>query len=122
MNMEYYDQIQEPVAHINKRISQIPEVAVVLGSGLGNFSESIDVQLELSYAELPHFPPATVKGHDGKLIFGLFKDVPIVAQAGRYHFYEGYGNISPCSLSQLKSLIEYYTVKPVYNMLAIMPL
>ena len=88
--MEYYDQIQEAVAHINKSISQPPEVAVVLGSGLGNFSESIEVQFEMSYAELPHFPPATVKGHDGKLIFGLFKDVPIVAQSGRYHFYEGY--------------------------------
>jgi purine-nucleoside phosphorylase len=61
-----------------------------LGSGLGNFVQEIQTTHEISYEDIPHFPVATVKGHHGKLIFGNIAGRPIVAMAGRFHFYEGY--------------------------------
>ena len=66
------------------------KIGVVLGSGLGNFVEAIDVAHEIPYEEIPHFPVSTVEGHHGKLIFGTIGGKPIIAMAGRFHFYEGY--------------------------------
>ena len=67
-----------------------PEVALVLGSGLGGFAENIKVEAEVPYSEIPGFPVSTVPGHDGKFIFGYLDDVKIVCMKGRVHFYEGY--------------------------------
>lgn len=67
-----------------------PEVALVLGSGLGGFAENIQVEAEVPYSEIPGFPVSTVPGHDGKFIFGYLDDVKIVCMKGRVHFYEGY--------------------------------
>ncbi len=90
--MSYYDQIIESTEYLKKRIEakHLPEVAVVLGSGLGTFTEKIEISHRIPYSAIPHFPPATVKGHEGALIFGTIEGKKIVAQAGRYHFYEGY--------------------------------
>lgn len=88
--MTYYDQIIESRDFIRGAVSFEPETAVVLGSGLGTLVEKIDIVKRIPYEDIPHFPPATVKGHDGALIFGFLEEKPIVAQAGRYHFYEGY--------------------------------
>lgn len=66
------------------------KVSVVLGSGLGNFVQELKVENEIPYEQIPHFPVSTVKGHQGKLIFGSIAGVPIMAMAGRFHFYEGY--------------------------------
>ena len=68
----------------------MPETGIVLGSGLGNFTDEIDIELEIPYSHIPHFPVSTVKGHSGKLIFGELGGKKIVAMAGRFHFYEGY--------------------------------
>lgn len=65
-------------------------IGVVLGSGLGNFVQEIEVQNEIEYDSIPHFPVSTVEGHHGKLIFGSIAGKPIIAMAGRFHFYEGY--------------------------------
>ncbi len=67
-----------------------PEVAIVLGSGLGNFAGKIAVEKEVPYTEVPHFPVSTVKGHSGKLIFGEVAGKKVVAMSGRFHYYEGY--------------------------------
>lgn len=83
-------QIQETVRFIQNVYKHSPEVGVVLGSGLGNFSREIQVELEIPYADIPHFPVSTVKGHQGKLVFGFMEGKRIVAMAGRFHFYEGY--------------------------------
>jgi purine-nucleoside phosphorylase len=66
------------------------KVGVVLGSGLGNFIDKIKVEHEIPYETIPHFPVSTVEGHHGKLIFGTIDAKPIIAMAGRFHFYEGY--------------------------------
>lgn len=67
-----------------------PKVAVVLGSGLGNFARTVDVKAELPYNEIEGFPVSTVPGHAGKFIFGYINEVPVVLMQGRVHYYEGY--------------------------------
>jgi purine-nucleoside phosphorylase len=83
-------QIEETVRYIQSVYKHTPEVGVILGSGLGNFSKEIDVDVEIPYTDIPHFPVSTVKGHQGKLVFGTMEGKKIVAMAGRFHFYEGY--------------------------------
>ena len=68
----------------------VPKVAIVLGSGLGDFAETIRVEYELPYGEITGFPVSTVPGHAGKFIFGYVGDVPVVCMKGRVHYYEGY--------------------------------
>ena len=68
----------------------MPKVAVVLGSGLGDYAKEIQVDYELSYGELEDFPVSTVPGHEGKFIFGYVGEVPVVCMKGRVHYYEGY--------------------------------
>lgn len=88
--MTYYDKILESTAFISQRIDSTPDVAIVLGTGLGSLVESINVSHKILYKDIPNFPPATVKGHEGALLIGTLEGKPIIAQAGRYHFYEGY--------------------------------
>ena len=67
-----------------------PEIALVLGSGLGDYAQGIDVVCELDYHDIEGFPVSTVPGHQGKYIFGYVGDVPVVCMQGRVHYYEGY--------------------------------
>ena len=67
-----------------------PEVAIILGSGLGAALDGMRRDAELSYGEIPGFPPPTVPGHSGRLAIGRFADVPVAAFLGRVHFYEGH--------------------------------
>jgi purine-nucleoside phosphorylase len=83
-------QLIETTAYIKLKYIAEPTIGVVLGSGLGNFIEEIQVDVEISYSDLPHFPLSTVKGHTGKLIFGRMHGKNIVVMAGRFHYYEGY--------------------------------
>ncbi|MDE7358365.1 MAG: purine-nucleoside phosphorylase [Lachnospiraceae bacterium] len=73
-----------------QKIDFEPRVAVVLGSGLGNFAKVVDVKAELPYSEIEGFPVSTVPGHAGKFIFGYINEVPVVLMQGRVHYYEGY--------------------------------
>lgn len=88
--MTVTEQIRETVEYIKSCYALTPEVGVILGSGLGNFSSEIEIEKEIPYGEIPHFPISTVKGHQGKMIFGMMEGKRIVAMAGRFHFYEGY--------------------------------
>ncbi len=73
----------------DKGISK-PEIGIVLGTGLGNLAERIDVDIEVPYSEIPGFPEATVEFHAGKLIYGKIEGKQVLAMKGRYHYYEGY--------------------------------
>jgi purine-nucleoside phosphorylase len=88
--MKIYDQVQEATAFLQPYNTAGATIGVVLGSGLGNFVGEIQIVKEISYQEIPHFPVSTVEGHGGKLIFGTIAGKPIIAMAGRFHFYEGY--------------------------------
>jgi len=83
-------QLEEATRFIKKIYPYEPQAGIVLGSGIGNLIREIEVEKEIEYANIPHFPVATVKGHSGKLIFGSIKGKRIVAMAGRFHYYEGY--------------------------------
>ncbi len=90
MSKSHYQQITESTEYIKSVINELPEIAVVLGTGLGNFANQIDIECSISYKDIPHFPPATVKGHAGELIYGSLNGKKVIAQSGRYHYYEGY--------------------------------
>jgi purine-nucleoside phosphorylase len=78
------------VKAIREKTDFVPKVALVLGSGLGNYAQNIKIEKEISYREIPGFPVSTVPGHDGKFIFGYVGDTPVVCMKGRVHYYEGY--------------------------------
>lgn len=84
------EKVSEAVAAIRSRSPLQPRIGVVLGSGLGNFKQSIRIECEIPYGEIPHFPVSTVKGHGGSLILGHVGERPVVAMSGRFHYYEGY--------------------------------
>jgi len=88
--MNHYDKITEAANFLEQYKLNNTVVGVVLGSGLGNFVQEIQVHKEIEYDNIPHFPVSTVEGHHGKLIFGTIAGKPIIAMAGRFHFYEGY--------------------------------
>nr|WP_315191099.1 purine-nucleoside phosphorylase [uncultured Flavobacterium sp.] len=85
-----WDKVQETVSYIKSKINSDPEYGVILGSGLGSFTEEMKVEFTLPYNEIPNFPVSTVQGHKGALVFGTIKDKKVVAMQGRFHFYEGY--------------------------------
>jgi purine-nucleoside phosphorylase len=85
-----WEQVQETVNYINEKINFTPEYGVILGSGLGSFTDEMKVEYTLPYNEIPNFPISTVQGHKGALVFGTIGDKKVVAMQGRFHFYEGY--------------------------------
>jgi len=82
--------IDKAVAAIRERTDFAPEVAIILGSGLGPLAEEIDKVAEIPYGEIPGFPVSTAPGHEGRLIFGRLAGRPVLAYKGRVHYYEGY--------------------------------
>jgi purine-nucleoside phosphorylase len=82
--------IKETAAFIKKNYAVRPQTGIVLGSGLGNLVNEINIDAEIPYEEIPHFPVSTVEGHHGKLIFGSIGNKKVVCMSGRFHFYEGY--------------------------------
>lgn len=85
-----YEKLLKCYECYKSKIDFEPKVAIVLGSGLGNFAKVVDVKAELPYSEIEGFPVSTVPGHAGKFIFGYIKEVPVVLMQGRVHYYEGY--------------------------------
>lgn len=93
MNNAYqsqYERVTKCLEIIRSKTDFVPKVAVVLGSGLGDFAEEIDIKATVNYSEIEGFPQSTVPGHKGRFVFGYINDVPVVAMQGRVHFYEGY--------------------------------
>lgn len=85
-----WEQVQETVSFIQSKFSFTPEYGVILGSGLGNFTDDIQIEYSLPYSEIPNFPISTVQGHKGALVFGTIGPKKVVAMQGRFHYYEGY--------------------------------
>ena len=84
------EQIKQTADFIKSKVSQMPQTAIILGTGLGELVNHIDITEELNYQDIPNFPISTVEGHSGKLIFGQLGKKRVMAMQGRFHFYEGY--------------------------------
>lgn len=89
-HVSIYEKLQNCLKCVRSKTDFIPKVAIVLGSGLGNYAAQIDVVCEIPYSEIEGFPVSTVPGHAGKFIFGYIDQVPVVCMKGRVHYYEGY--------------------------------
>ncbi len=85
-----WELVQETVNYIKNKTNFTPEYGVILGSGLGSFTDDISIEFTLPYHEIPNFPISTVEGHKGALVFGTIGDKKVVAMQGRFHYYEGY--------------------------------
>lgn len=82
--------INETVAFIQSKVDFVPEVGIILGTGLGGLVNEIELKYTLDYTDIPNFPVSTVEGHSGRLIFGILGGKKVVAMQGRFHYYEGY--------------------------------
>lgn len=87
---ENYEKLMKCYECVQKKISFKPELALILGSGLGNYADTMEVVETLDYHDIEGFPVSTVPGHKGRFVFGYAGGVSIVAMQGRVHFYEGY--------------------------------
>lgn len=85
-----YEKLMKCYESVKEKVDFKPKVAIVLGSGLGDYAEGIKVESTLSYHEIEGFPVSTVPGHKGQFIFGYVGEVPVVCMQGRVHYYEGY--------------------------------
>ena len=85
-----YDKLQQALLTVRSITDFEPEIALILGSGLGAYADSIKTVCEIPYSDIPGFPVSTVQGHSGKFIFGYDGDKKIVCMKGRVHMYEGY--------------------------------
>jgi purine-nucleoside phosphorylase len=87
---EYSDKLAEAHSYLVERVTVLPELGVILGSGLGAFADFVEEKVVIPYKDIPHFPISTVEGHAGQLVFGQVEGRKIVVMQGRFHFYEGY--------------------------------
>ena len=85
-----YEKLLGCYENVRKKTDFQPKIAIVLGSGLGDYAEQIKVVSEVPYSEIEGFPVSTVPGHAGRFIFGYVDDIPVVCMKGRVHYYEGY--------------------------------
>lgn len=88
--MNIYNQIQEAVQFIRTKSSMVPEIGVILGSGLGDFADTLSEKSVIPYEEIPYFKRVSVVGHAGRLVIGKVQDKPVAVLQGRYHYYEGH--------------------------------
>ena len=82
--------INEPAEWLQSQLPRVPQVAIILGSGLGKLAESVEDATTISYHDIPHFPVSTVEGHAGNLICGRLGGKDVLLMSGRFHYYEGY--------------------------------
>lgn len=82
--------IKQTANYLKDRIGEIPNTAIILGTGLGELANEIEDKTDIPYTEIPNFPVSTVEGHSGKLIIGTLGGKRVLAMQGRFHYYEGY--------------------------------
>ena len=85
-----YEKLEKCYQCVREKTDFVPEVAIILGSGFGQFADEFEEVKKISYHEIEGFPVSTVQGHAGEFIFGYMQDVPVVLMNGRVHYYEGY--------------------------------
>ena len=88
--MTVYEKLSKCLECVRKKTDFVPKIALVLGSGLGDYAESIDVECTVDYKDIENFPVSTAPGHKGRFVFGYVNKVPVVIMQGRVHYYEGY--------------------------------
>ena len=88
--MVVWDQIQEAVTYLRERSRSVPEVGLILGTGLGALADKIEAECEIPYGDIPHFATSSVQSHQGKFVFGTLGGRRVVAMQGRVHYYEGH--------------------------------
>jgi purine-nucleoside phosphorylase len=88
--IELKEHLEAALAYITARLSAPPEVAIILGTGLGRLVDKMADKQVLSYEDIPHFPVSTVEFHNGKLVFGNLSGKRVMVMQGRFHYYEGY--------------------------------
>ncbi len=84
------EMISEATEYIRTEADLIPNIGIILGTGLGSLVEGIEITATVEYGDIPHFPVSTVESHAGRLLFGMLRSRPVVAMQGRFHHYEGY--------------------------------
>ena len=84
------NKLQTCLKSIREKTDFKPEVALILGSGLGDYAEGIKIEASVEYSKIEGFPVSTVQGHKGRFVFGYVEEVPVVIMQGRVHYYEGY--------------------------------
>lgn len=85
-----YEKLKLCEKSVREKTDFLPEVALILGSGLGDYADEIQIEQTIDYSEIEGFPTSTVAGHKGRFVFGYVRKVPVVIMQGRVHFYEGY--------------------------------
>lgn len=85
-----YERLLSCLECVRKKVDFQPKIGLILGSGLGDYGESIELKYVMDYSEIEGFPVSTVPGHKGRFLFGYVGEVPVVAMQGRVHYYEGY--------------------------------
>lgn len=85
-----WEKVEKTASWIRKKTGFVPDVALVLGSGLGELADEIKKEAVVDYSDIPDFPVSTVPGHKGRFVFGYMGKTPVVIMQGRVHFYEGY--------------------------------
>lgn len=88
--MNYQEKLQKCYESFRKKTDFVPDVAIILGSGLGALADEIDIAAVVDYSEIEGFPTSTVPGHKGRFVLGYMNEVPVVIMQGRVHYYEGY--------------------------------
>jgi purine-nucleoside phosphorylase len=89
-SVELFDRVETAAHFLQRKVEQPPNIAIVLGSGLGVLADRLQDPISIPYAEVPHFPAPTVHGHRGNLVFGKLGSTRIAALQGRFHYYEGH--------------------------------
>lgn len=90
LNSTYYQRIKSCGEFIKSKLGKTPDLAIILGSGLGSLADQIENPIVINYEEIPSFPVSTVEGHEGKLIIGTLEGRTVLCMKGRFHYYEGY--------------------------------
>lgn len=85
-----YERLMKCYECFKEKVDFTPKIALILGSGLGDYADSIDIKAVLDYKDIEGFPISTVLGHKGRFVFGYVENVPVVIMQGRVHYYEGY--------------------------------
>ena len=88
--LELKEQINDAVKYIQEQTEIVPEVAVILGTGLGALAEQVEDSVKIPYENIPHFPVSTLEAHAGNLVLGTIRGKKVVVMQGRFHYYEGY--------------------------------
>lgn len=90
MNHHSLSEVKAAAAVVHASLQETPEIALILGSGLGILADSLEDSVTIDYADIPHFPVSTVEGHAGQLVAGKLSGKSVIVMKGRFHLYEGY--------------------------------